>query len=247
MNEVPFVANRRFHSCREHTTRRDNILQRGLSSKTIRLYGMVLRTTILRLSSFSNHQSLHRCGHSFFLFFWSSSLSERFFKLFEFKPLLAPRQNFVNDPREIGWRVHLKEVLDYCLRHRLLCFVLVVLLTPLCFHLLVVYCRFISCDHHIETFDPSCIKKKGMGWHGGQDGARRLRARTSIGNEYNNFRSLLSPNVIFKDYTGNDKIFDNRKFDTIKLLLYNPMSQEELVKDVNDVDAVAAAIVIPMV
>ena len=86
-----------------------------------------------------------------------------------------------------------------------------------------------------------------MGWYGGQDGARRLRARTSIGSAYNNFRSSLSPTVIFNDYTGNDKIIDNRKFDTIKLLLYNPMSQEELVKDVNDVDAVAAAIVIPMV
>lgn len=59
----------------------------------------------------------------------------------------------------------------------------------------------------------------------------RQKARTSVSEAYDRFRCSLAPSVKKLDYT--EHLSDNYNFGIVQLLVHNPMSQAELLKDIS--------------
>ena len=62
-------------------------------------------------------------------------------------------------------------------------------------------------------------------------GSMRQKARTSVSEAYDRFRCSLAPSVKKLDYT--EHLSDNYNFGIVQLLVHNPMSQAELLKDIS--------------
>ena len=62
-------------------------------------------------------------------------------------------------------------------------------------------------------------------------GGMRQKARTSVSEAYDRFRCSLAPSVKKLDYT--EHLSDNYNFGIVQLLVHNPMSQAELLKDIS--------------
>jgi hypothetical protein len=73
-----------------------------------------------------------------------------------------------------------------------------------------------------------------MGWYGGQDGAQRLRFREMIIASVSRLRSALPSSVRpLVDF----ELQDNYNFDAVKSLVYNPLSQDEIIAKINTQEA----------
>jgi hypothetical protein len=72
-----------------------------------------------------------------------------------------------------------------------------------------------------------------MGWYGGQHGAKRLRYREMTSAAVSRLRSALPSSVPLVDF----ELLDNSDFDTVKSLVYNPLSQDEIIAKINAQEA----------
>lgn len=71
-----------------------------------------------------------------------------------------------------------------------------------------------------------------MGWYGVQHGAKRLRYRETT-SAVSRSRSALPSSV---SLVGFD-LLDNSDFDSVKSIVYNPLSQDELIAKINAQEA----------
>jgi hypothetical protein len=68
-----------------------------------------------------------------------------------------------------------------------------------------------------------------MGWYGGQDGAQRLRYREMTSAAVSRLTSALPSSVSLVGF----ELQDNSNFDTVLSLVYNPLSQDEIIAKIN--------------
>jgi hypothetical protein len=81
-----------------------------------------------------------------------------------------------------------------------------------------------------------------MGWYGGQEGAKRLRYREATSAAVRRWRSAL-PRSVQQSQSEHSiiefELQDNADFDKVQSLVYNPLSQDEIVTKMNNTQVAA--------